>query len=273
MFGIDKIPESTGKISLAISILGFYLLYINYEKRSQQTEHFLIEYTQLGDSIMNITESVSYEKNRLFDRSKYLSSRYNVDSLIIAKDTSYVLNLEQKPSKDYLAAIQEILPDYNNYMARVHTYQSLVKRFQLLSATNRIRSEFSDKRTWVEFSMIGVNLLLFLISLSMLRKIEKRQETRDLYLEKEKGEIRNYCESCGRKFDTYINYGRNSDGSVNFAFCRECLISGEFVLSYEQVKGLVLSDESINDDQKDTYITYLNSLDRWRKNRYPTFKQ
>ncbi len=93
-----------------------------------------------------------------------------------------------------------------------------------------------------------------------------------IWYKKETFNIKKYCQSCGKFFDSMINYGTHKDKSLNEHFCSKCYKKGQFTnqeLTKEQVFSTILAElKNKNIITKYFVKKHLNKLDRWKKHHY-----
>ena len=80
--------------------------------------------------------------------------------------------------------------------------------------------------------------------------------------------MRQYCQSCGMPLDDSV-VSRESDGSLNWKYCKWCYSDGRFAYSsIEEISAFLSSfmvKEGFSPEQvKDFLETTLPSLERWR---------
>lgn len=275
MFGFDKLPDNTNKIYLVLSVVAFYFVALAFKSEQDKLDASYIEYERITDEETTSNIEVSDKLIRLARTSEYISKKYKIENPVTFTDTTASLNITKDTSKDYLASIDIILPIYLDFTTsyvkdKIHkvVYKGAGKKYELARSTY-------NKKTLNYGILCLMILIVFITSIWSLRKRENEfeyQEEFKRFMEKynlrEKGTLKETCQSCGRIFDSIVTVSKNTDNTYNYAFCSDCYSNGNFVLSFEDVKQKIQINESISDDQKRIYVEKLNSLDRWKENRY-----
>ena len=273
MFGFDKIPDNTNKIYILLSILAFYFIGKSLIDDIQKLDaQFNILSEKVNDNKDSMLESSS-NLMKLKKTSEYLSLKYRIDNPITSTDSTAFLYLKNDTNKNYLFVVEKILPLYLDY--RSSETKDKVQKLTFKSAAEsqqRNINILSGKITFYGIMTIMI-LYIFLSSIASIRKKEQELEHLEKYNIREKGKLTEYCQSCGRNFDSMVNVSKNLDETYNYSFCSECFSKGMFIKNYDDVVELVISNETIAENEKQIHIDGLKKLDRWNNNRYPKEKK
>ena len=105
----------------------------------------------------------------------------------------------------------------------------------------------------------GFSISLTLIGIFFWYKFEKKTRLK-------------HCQSCGKTFNSMINYGTNKDTSKNQFFCSSCFKKGKFKnlnLTKDEVYKTMISELGVKDRLNKYLIKrYVNNLERWQKHHY-----
>jgi len=275
MFGLDKLPDNTSKIYLILSVVAFYFIMNYYQYEKQKIDNDFIELTKSGDEHEKSVVSASDKLIKIAKTSEIISKRYKVKNPILLTDSSATLNVSDDTSKNYLAALDLILPIFLEYNSSMINRKVQDIKFNWARDKHTINVEYFKTISTMVVIVTGGCIFIFIASIFSLRKKEKQTELYEHYkrnLEKyslrEKGELKDCCQSCGRLFDSFVSVSKNTDGTYNYAFCSDCFKDGTFIFSLEDVKQMIINNAAIEEDQKGVYVEKLCKLDRWKENRY-----
>jgi hypothetical protein len=81
-----------------------------------------------------------------------------------------------------------------------------------------------------------------------------------------------HCQSCGKKFNSMLDYGTTSNNVINGAFCINCFKHGSFTepnLTLEDLKLRTKSEiNHLTPKRQNQILMKLSKLERWTKNKY-----
>jgi hypothetical protein len=148
-----------------------------------------------------------------------------------------------------------------------------VERQKIKSNINKLEEANFYKKYLIVFASIVGFLILYkgITAWSHKEKLEKYILLRQNL---EKPTFSEHCQSCGRTFNSILNYGTNKDGSMNYHFCCECYSNGIFTepnLSFNEIflrTKAHLVKTGIKGFRRDKILKRLNLLDRWRVDQY-----
>lgn len=275
MLGFDKLPDNTNKIYLALSVIAFYFLVTAYKIEQDKLDASHIEYSKVSNEQNSGAIEASDKLIRLVRTSEYISKKYNVTNPVSWTDSTASLEIRSDTSKNYSVAVDIILPIYLDYTSSY--LKNKIHRIILKGEDKKLnlsKSYFKEKAIFYGVLTL-MALFIFLSSINSLRKKEDELESlesfkrfMEKYSLREKGKLKETCQSCGRIFDSIVTVSKNSDGTFNYSFCSECFYYGNFVMNYDDVTLLLMSNDVIPAEKKQLYLDQINKLDRWKKNRY-----
>lgn len=274
---LPSIPDNLYKLFVLLGalLIGYFYFY-KFEPLQKNKDAQYKHYKQNYDSL--ISKSASIEdlintSNKAFD-----ITNKSIDSL-----------LKTYPKQDTLTEVE-----YNIYISTKKNVDKLMLKLKeysedshnkiniLVSISNQVtalnknyteeQSIYKDESDiYMIFIIIGIVILLFgFLGLSAHQKIQdellKRQLTeRDVFYD--------YCQSCGKKFNSITKHSKNSDGTKNYAFCYSCYSNGQFVepdLTLEELIKRIKKQELLKNSILFRWqiIGRLKSLDRWNKDPY-----
>jgi len=276
MFGFEKLPDNTNKIYLVLSVVAVYLVITSIQSEKQKLDNDFIELTKEGDKQQKSLVDASNNLIKLSKYSEFISNRYKINNPVSFSDSTATINLSKDTSKNYIAAVDLILPIYFEYNSALINKSVDKIRFSWAKDRHSINIKYFHEITTSLYIMGGMFVFVFLSSLYSLRKQERKielYEEHKRFLEKynlrEKGHLKDCCQSCGRLFDSIVSVSKNYDSTYNYAFCSECFNQGKFVRNFEDVSNIILNNATISDDEKGVYIERLKHLDRWNTDKYP----
>ncbi|WP_433863112.1 zinc ribbon domain-containing protein [Sphingobacterium thalpophilum] len=280
MFGFEKLPDNTNKIYLVLSIVAVYFIINSIQSEKKKLDNAFIELTKEGDEQQKSLIAASNSLIKLSKYSEYISNRYKINNPVSISDSIATINLDNDTSKNYIAAVELILPVYFECNAALINKSVYKIRFNWAKEKHSHDIEYFNKITTSLYIIGCMFVFLFLASLYSLRKQEQKIELNeehkrfiDKYNLREKGPLKDNCQSCGRTFDSIITVSKNIDGTYNYSFCSECYYDGQFVKSFEDVSSLITTNSTFSDEEKVLYIERLQQLDRWNANKYPKLKK
>ena len=133
-------------------------------------------------------------------------------------------------------------------------------------------SKFYDSAAQYK-NLLNLGLVLLALSLVMLARIEGFEKKQKQIEQYKKGNIWLWCQSCGKNFSPKRKHGHNTDGSINYAYCKQCYNDGRFTEAYtnrEQIKQAFQQTIAATSSklEKEQLENRYYRLERWKTNEY-----
>jgi Putative zinc ribbon domain len=227
-------------------------------KKAQETELNKIS----NEKILVVDDKSSKYAQKTLANIKTLTKNYddNVTALIDSNKQWINYSTELIGIREQIAVLEIKKTNINAI--------NLFRKEDKIKATEEYQqaTRFSVLSLWSGFIIIVIGIIPLI----------KNQSIQDELVSRQLGEKEKYfefCQSCGKRFDSILKLGLEKDGKDNKSFCIECYDEGTFKdpdLTYEKLKQKTLAGFSgIGNLGTRWVLKYrLKRLDRWRKNRY-----
>lgn len=130
---------------------------------------------------------------------------------------------------------------------------------------NTITKEFSEFVFMDKLSQFISFLIILIVILAGLLWWRYEEKSKKITNQHEKIFI--FCQSCGKRFSSIRDYGRNEDGTIKNGFCEDCFSEGSFIKEKDDVIKEI--ETTIKEkDRKKNIIKRLEGLERWKKDEY-----
>ena len=253
-------PRNLNDIVLIVIIFSFYVIYHDYYEKIEST----------GEKIENLitnTNELEWEVDSLTSSSEIQT--YSEQLSLIAeslKDSNAVKKLSliasDRKAIDSLHRLETIALTKNaaatdklrNFRSQNNLYNT-----ELESAGNRI---------W--YINIFVLFLVGLFAYYAVSVAHAESLNKDLIkFERYKNRIYTVCQSCAKQFSPILLHGKESNGTENKGFCKECYDNGQFKNPTLSAEDVINEFKSFNPKIKSEKVSnYVNGLVRWKKNPY-----
>ena len=221
-----NIPDKIYKLLILVGALligfGFYKLDITEKDYFSEIE----KYRTLGDSISINTIKLEKRKSDLIKISNNLSITYEVENQISSNDSTLYFNRMLIGDKNTLIVSDSLQKLWVSYINSNFEFKLLDKKLSItdehLEEKQKLKKSYFDNFE----KILNLGYFFFFIGI-ILWAIDSENDTSKKIKQHEK--IFNHCQSCAKNFSSMRNYGKNLDGSLNFAFCSECYYNGKFI--------------------------------------------
>lgn len=269
---LSAIPDSIDKIIL---LIGVVIIYFGFNSRETiQNEHQSATETvyQLQDSVKTIQTELKFVQDHLIRKSNEISAQLGLDNPITFKNGQFYFQKSFNSSKNENELTQLLIPywdDFGQEEKRLTLFSS-----NLLNKAKINRNVIDDYPIEISSNnnYIAVGVIIFIIGFVLMFIQSNKNNKLFYYTIREKGEISNYCQSCSKKFNSIVTPGSNSNGSINYSFCKECYFDGNFVKSndqaFEDIIFEINSDGNLNENEKKAAIKKMSNRERWKPNKY-----
>lgn len=268
-----NLPDSINKIILALSVVVIYFSINGIIGNYISLDTHYKDYLNAIDSNERAEVELEFVKGRMLEQSLNVSNKYNVDNYIVDHDSLIRFTQKYNSGKNVDIARDILVPIWNSYMAKSNEV-----KLHGITVERRLK-EYERKGEEVENNLVGLTIaiiaavLAFIVSASQLDEERRQKAKGDSYLVREKGKISEWCQSCGRRFNSIIVAGTNSDQSVNYSFCNDCFTDGNFTedneIAYNKAISLVkAADIPMSKINRKVLLKRINNLDRWKKDNY-----
>ena len=261
----DKFYKFLIFISLILTVFVYLKINENYKKEinSINFKHTLIDSLEINEL------KAKKIKDDLFDYAKVLSTRNNIKNPISYKDSLLYFNrIISSENKTELETNDLINLEWKNF--KQHEYKMIIlsKRIEQTEEDHKISNKIFD------YDFFWLLILLSLISGILMSKgitswYKQDNPTNNSIVDKN-SLVFERCQSCYKKFSTVRNYSKNENQTINYAFCEQCFLNGQFTEKYKNVEDLYNELESYN--LKKIEIKRLkekiSNLDRWKNKEY-----
>lgn len=270
---IPAIPDNIYKFFLlAGSILfayGIYLEDIKYAEYNNTVDNYISGLDSLELKLL-ISE---HEGKRLLAASDIVAKRYGVENPIKRDSSMYIFEQTISGDSMYVKASDSIAKlwlafQHNNFLVKLYE-KKVVQQQQRLKSSERDL----DNATYQTNAFL-ILAFIFLISgaVALLRfqGVQDALLTRQL---KEKPNLYDHCQSCGKNFSAVRTYGSNADKSKSYAFCSSCFQEGKFTRPDLTWSEFIASAQPAIDKRKNKIgkwllRTRLQNLERWRPDEF-----
>lgn len=268
---LGNLPDSINRLILIICAVIIYFSIKGILKNHEIEELSYKEYLNSFDSVKVAEINVDFYRDKMLNQSKEVSKKYGVPEFITSKDS--VLNFTQtfNVNKNEDIARDILTPVWNLYLNKRNDLDMLnVNLNRRRKEYDRIKESTESVVTFLSV-LIGCSLAVFAISAYEVEIERKSKLTNENYLIRDKGKISNWCQSCGRLFNSIIVAGTNKDNSLNYSFCNDCFVNGEFVKNSEEglEHAIKMADQiKMSKINKKIVMKRIKNLDRWKKDNY-----
>lgn len=267
------IPDSFYKLLIVLGLFLFALYYVKSDENQNRYFGTIDRIQETIDSLEFAEIKISRLADKIISASDLMSNKYRISNPIRANDSMLIFSQILSGSLKEIEVSDSLSVLWNDYKE---------KQFQLTLAANLInkktrnlinlKEEYIIKEE-ISNSIFFIGLLLFLPGLFGMMWIQVVQD-RLLKLQlNEKSKAYNYCQSCGKKYSSMRQPGKKSDGSTEYAFCKDCFDNGDFTEPNLTFKEFIERTKKENNSVKTWYGKLIlksrfNTLERWDKNDY-----
>jgi hypothetical protein len=270
---IPSIPDSSYKFLLYAGLVLMGYGFIQDENLRNDFNSSVEKLNSIKDSLTMMTVFQEKKQNDLKKVAEDLAKRKDVKNPISNNDSLVYFTQTLRGPKNELYVSDSLSKLWNEIKELQFQYSVLQKRIELNNSRLDEKDRDFKKDNWNLMGMIASGFLLAVIGFIGLQKVQNYNEQL-LSLEIQNKQPKNqYCQSCGKYFNSMLHYGHNEGGDINPSFCIECFDKGKFMepsLSVEEfkqrIKNIIGGVESKS--QRKLLIKHFNSLERWQPDKY-----
>jgi hypothetical protein len=273
MINLPSVPDNTGKylMLMGIAVIGLFAFSLN--DNSEERKILAANVKSLEDSLKIQKIQQNYIQKRLIRISNVLSKKYNTNNPIRSRDSMIIFDQILIGDKAALYVNDSISKLWENYKeTQLKTLMIDEKRQINVDSLDAYKKKNKDKL----IGLIALYILGFIVLLWALTIFFPQDKIRKRLLEsqllKEEKYYR-FCQSCGKIFSLLLKKSRNSDGTINNAFCVNCYDSGKFTEPELTLFHLGNRIKNVyrgvmNIPKRFILFTRITNLERWRKDDY-----
>lgn len=269
-----SIPDKLYKFLLLISIIliGYssYQLIENYKGFIIESNELIkvVDTFKVNDSYLKYSEEIIIKTANNFSKEFGIQNPIKVTYNKEKKES--VVNFTEIPDNKILNdSLRSLIKKFERKILsdRINRVKLKIAQRKLndLGSTNEvIIKNYSDIKT-LGYILFAIGIGLWVIDIL----INFDQKNSNVTKQNEK--LYTFCQSCGKEFDSIINYSKNKDGTSNFAFCKNCYKKGKFKnpnITKEDIIESSIEDlkakKKCNIFTKTLIKNRIESLDRWK---------
>lgn len=266
---IPLLPDKAYKLLIYLGVGLLIYCWLFGQNQSEQYEKKRIEFNVEIKKLENEQKYLNLDLKEISKEADVLSRKYSIENPLNVSDSGYIFNRTLRGSKTEVRisdSIATLLQKYNFKQTEISKKndQLGIKKYELESLSESISSMNSSLILYVvlgfTFTIVGI------ISWDFKDEADSKLLMR---LNLDKPTFSNLCQSCGKKFNSMIKYGKEKDSSFNYHFCRDCYSDGEFTnqeLTKDEIKDK-RKNEMIAKGRKKISIKIvsmqIDNLDRW----------
>jgi hypothetical protein len=270
---LPSLPDNLYKLFI---LAGIFCLAYGYIEDSNSNDKYWSKVDIFNGRIDSINIEITkfaHQREKLSKVANLLSKRNNVPNPIEINDSIIVFTQAVKGDKKEVSvsdSLSKLWKEYKEAEFNITLFnKQLDKKKQELKQAKDEYNAAKETNIWVNITG-GMCLIFGLIGMMWFQAIQDELLKRQL---SDKPKIYRYCQSCGKKFSSVRPNSKNSDGSVNSAFCSSCFSDGQF-MEAELTKD-EFQKRAIKEVQKrKTWFgrkllsTRLKNLERWDSDEY-----
>lgn len=271
---LPTIPDNLHKLLVILGLtLGIYS-YITSNSNYDNYENKLIEYVQ-------DLERLIFEKNQFNEFQKETLKKLQ-GSVKTVKKLQEIINTKEKYEPKDIEKVRRNLDEEEIIAEKLYTksdslgklidkkdFEIKLKELNVEQAEDRFRSagKFLDTYYFISILLFITGIYFWGLHEDVASELAKRELIG-------KPTSSPHCQSCGKKFSSFVCYGSELNSQTNYHFCKECYILGVFTepeLTVDEVKirakkellTLNIPSKSIKN-----VVVRIDKLHRWKKNNY-----
>lgn len=271
---IPTIPDNFYKF---LVLLGIFLIGYALVEEKEITNSYNNKRLDFNLSIDSFTlKKLSYIHNRdkTVSKAGAIAKHHKIKNPISISDSTFAINYvyslndnNELALADTFNLLYQEIEDANFQLTMQDTLSDIKK-----DALKEAESELNDGEAKIIAPIMVLGAILLLGGAIGLMW---QQNIQDEILKNQlggKNKYYKYCQSCGRKFSSMRENGKNSDGTINIAFCVTCYSDGKFTepdLTYiEFLKKGEDERKKMSRWKRATILTRFEKLERWNKDEY-----
>jgi hypothetical protein len=248
---------------------GFFVFreYIKIGETFQQLQ-------QNGIIITNTTNKFKAAQSDYIIENEKIDSQKNIiiSSLGNAKNDIKFLNSQleilQQDKEANRLKFNSVIPIYNSFI------DSATNNYNIQNAVFSKRME--NYSLDFDTATMGLIISIFILSVGITLWIKKERFDNELIYRQnlDKPTFSQFCQSCGKTFNSLIVPSLEQDGTKNYHYCNKCYSNGTFIeptLSLTEMKSRTKAEmESTKQSKKniEKVLKRIEKLDRWKKDLY-----
>ena len=260
-----NIPDKIYKLLILIGLI--VIGYTTYQIEKSERIYFskINQFRNISESISLTNLNIEFKIENIENTSRLLSKTYSVENPIIVNDSLISFNRVLTGLEEELIvsdSIQVLWADYLKskfYLKLLQEKEKISDRY--FEDEKHIKEQYLDY--YGDLQNIGVFLFItgFIIWFGASNNFENYERI------KQHEKVYSHCQSCGGDFTSMRVYGTNKDKTLNYAFCNECYVDGDFTdveMTKEEFKEIYMRKF-----QKDNWVARmmakrrLSFLERW----------
>jgi len=267
---IDFFGKLLTFLGLAVIILSAYYLFG--------------EYTKLRDSNLRYYKASFLSSEQVKKLGELHTDHKNQLRLLLEKNDTIINDLKKDPNnypliKNQLKSTENEMRLINlefdrNFEKEKGLFDSLINISATEENFNSLQNSVYSQENKKTLFWIAVGFVIFVLGIGMWIKKEEQESEILIRQNLDKPTYSRICQSCGRKFDSLIIHGTESNGTPNYHFCKTCYTNGSFIepgLTLEQLTVKTQNEMLTAKIKRSTInrvIKVLATLDRWKANHY-----
>jgi hypothetical protein len=259
------IPDKLYKLFALIGILLIGYSFYHTEIVEQNYFSEIDRNRALKDSLFLNKMRLDHLSEKIVDISHNLSKKYQVENPIKKSDSSITFNRVLSGPSERINVSDSINKLWMEYKSQ--NFKNTLLEQKIEFSDKYLDEEENLKKTSIELYQsiyeLGSILLLAGIVLWFIDNGTPFPSTKT----KQHERVYQFCQSCGKRFNSMLKYGTNKDKSLNYGFCHKCYKKGKFTspnLTKEeflkQQKALIKEKSWIT--RKILMLRFIN-LERW----------
>jgi len=270
---LPSIPDNLYKLLILAGVFCLTYGYVedirNNDKYFSKVDFFNSSIDSLNIEVMKI----QHQGDKLSKVADFLSKKNNVPNPIETNDSLLIFSQTIVGDKKEVAVSDSLSKLWEEYKEAQFKIKLFNKQLDIRKKTlNQAKEEYeATKETngWLAFTA-GICLIFGLAGMMRFQHIQDELLSRQL---SDKPKTYKFCQSCGKKFSSIRQNSKNSDGTVNLAFCTSCYKDGYFVED-DLTKEEFLKRVALEAKKRKTWLgrklitTRLKNLERWDTDEY-----
>lgn len=270
---LPSIPDNLYKLFI---LVGIFCLGYGYIEDNRNSDTYFSKVNIFNTSIDSLDIEIikiDHQRKNLSKVADFLSKRNNVpnpiknnDSLIIFKQTITGNKIEVTVSD----TLSKLWDEYKEAEFEIELFNKQLRiRKEALKQAKEEYNVGEETNKWINI-MGGICLIFGLIGMMRFQDIQDELLKRQL---SDKPKAHKFCQSCGRKFSAIRQNSKNSDGTINLAFCTACYVEGHFT-EQELTREEFLKRSAKEIKKRKTWLgrklisSRLKNLERWDTDDY-----
>lgn len=270
---LPTIPDNFYKFCLYIGLIILGYIFIN-SFEYQNAYNSKVDYSNSYIDSLKINKLYQERKKELMiDISENLSKRYAIENPIKTTDSTASFSYVLKGTKEEFVVSDSINKIWNKYSDGEFQIELLNKKIEMTQKNLEIEEGFFKRRQYLYLAMfvLGITLAFFgFIGMGNLQKLQDKLIELEI---KSKNIKYNFCQSCGKNFNSMRENSKDHNGEINFAFCTDCFDNGVFTENIKNREEFELKMEEElsrckNKKERNILAKRFKSLERWNIDEY-----